>query len=77
ARPLVPRPRPALAAPRPVAPAPKPRPAPKPPARTVARHAVPVAMKAAPTRRKPLDTMLVMVVIAVLVSAGTAIAFAH
>ncbi|MGK5554755.1 hypothetical protein ACSNOI_24370, partial [Actinomadura kijaniata] len=85
-RPVSPRPRPAAAPPEaPPVPAPRPaarppqRAAPRPPAepRLVARHEAHRRKAAAPRRENPLSLPLVMVVLSVVISAGTAIAFAR
>ncbi|WP_165495302.1 hypothetical protein [Actinomadura roseirufa] len=71
--PRVPASRPAVRAPRtPPSPA-RPPAAPKAAKAHVIRHTVSVA----PHRRRPLNAPLVLIVIVVLVSAGTAIAFAR
>ncbi|MFD0904943.1 hypothetical protein ACFQ11_31515, partial [Actinomadura sediminis] len=57
---------------------PRPAPAPSPsPREEVVHHTVQRASDERPERRDPLSTSLVLVVIAVVVSAGTAIAFAR
>ncbi|QFG19860.1 hypothetical protein [Actinomadura sp. WMMB 499] len=78
--PRPPAPRPA-AAPPPAQPAPRPpRPEPRPSpsaSEEVVHHTVQRTADAGRERRNPLSTSLVLVVIAVVVSAGTAIAFAR